>query len=1813
MADRHTHDPVTGVPAAGDEASAPGPADETAAPGTPAGGTAGHDTGGPGHAGARGTADNTGTGRTGTAAADRDGPGGPDGPAGRDDPGGRAAESAAAPGGPGRAGREGRSRDAGGPPGPRRASPAGDTGAGTAIGVVVERHRSGLVPELPGARQQLETLAGLLTAYGCTAETVADPDWGTVRDRLESWSAAHAGTGGGGPAVVLWSGHAQLHRGRLHLITADTQDPSAETQVYRTELLAEAALRSGADQVLLVVDTCHAGAGVLEPLRRAMEDFASAVLPPGRAQWLGVLAGCRAHEPAAGRGVLMDTLTEVLRDGPSGTGAYRHEWSVRNAGVTGEAVLQEVLARWDDDGQRPASASTGRALPMFRNPRLRGDAGEQLVEHLVLAARGAGRTEEGWFFTGRHAVLTDVVAWLAAREPGLFLVTGGAGSGKSAVLGRVATLSDPRRRAEVLAHGALLDGDPDPGGNAVDAALHLRGMTAQDLAEALARQLDLPAPRSPAALVAELEPRGPGRPPVLVLDGLDEAAPEEAAAVAEQLLVPLSRVASVLLGSRARPFRPYAAPQESLHGTLARWLGTRVQVADLDRDAGTAEDIAGYVRRRLERGGLPADVCDASARAVAERAAADDGGFLFARIVTRSLIGRAAELVPGEPPALPESVGDAFAEELARGPERVREGAVLPGAARDLLTALAWGVGRGMPARGVWESAAAALGGPGTVYGPEDVDWLLGAYGAFVVEDTDGSQAVYRLYHREFVEHLRNAAAGAGAGHGPLAGERVARALVGLLLRQADGARAPERANPYLLSGLAAHALDAGPAGIAMVRDLDRRNGRAFRPVLALVLQQAAVLLDGAGRAGEAVAAAGEAAGLWRELAGSGPAHRPALAWALDALAHRLAAAGDRAGALEAAREAAGVQRELAAGDPDAFGPGLPSYLVNLAARLYESGEREAAAALTEEAVGLCRELADRRPSVHLPLLARFLINHATHLRAVGRRREALDGCREAVAVARRLADDAPVAHAHLLATALGDLAVELDAAGRTAEALDAAQESVRLHRDPAADRPGDHLPRLAKALGNLAALLGSAGRDRDSLAPAREGLEAARQVAASGPAAGRAGLSDALAVLAGRLLVVGEHREALAHAEEAVALDRALVAGDPAAAADRPARSLTLLATALGRRGEYRAALDAVLESAGLLREAAGRDPVTHLADLAASLHNLGNHHADAGDTVAAVHATAEAVELYRRLAEDLPAVHLGDLALSCDALGCRLSDLGDGNRALTCARNAVALYRKLAGDEPGRYAGGLARSLGNLGLRLARTGAHEEALAVTEESLALERELTAGDPRARRRMMANSSYNLSLRLAENSRPRESLAALREALGMFRELADDEPAHWTAPLAAAVGTLGRLLAGRGDHDGARAAADEAVTLLTACAAADPGAHTDMLAEALGGLQLVGEAAGTPGVAVAAARRAEDALAGHPAAARRMRMLRLGFELGAGTAEDAVRALAALACPARGGREGSGGGAGAAPRPEPAEVFHARQLLVRHAERGRAESALVRRLVRQAGSRGWRRAPAWLGLPSHATATLMGWFDCEDWASSRAYWDEHRWLRTRQAGTALAELVALQPEVAAHLQLWSTAVEHGPDVAFHLPRTVELIDTWASARTLRESRELLVAHADMLVGPNALVVLTARSGTDRTVRHALLHLAAADGVEEAYRCAEDRDALRRRIERACSGSEPDSETLALCAELERTQFGDAYSADVHRALAAVLAGPGGEVPPVRAAPEPAERARAVTGIAALIRRYPRHTAELTALLEAVAADRPSAAVHPPAP
>src|SRR5581483_4919460 len=91
----------------------------------------------------------------------------------------------------------------------------------------------------------------------------------------------------------------------------------------------------------------------------------------------------------------------------------------------------------------PQQLNTGVPEMMFPNPLWDPGASEHVVEHLLLAAQGRSPEEEGIFFTGRDAQLATIVQWFAAPGPGVLVVTGPAGAGKSAIAGRLVSLSDP--------------------------------------------------------------------------------------------------------------------------------------------------------------------------------------------------------------------------------------------------------------------------------------------------------------------------------------------------------------------------------------------------------------------------------------------------------------------------------------------------------------------------------------------------------------------------------------------------------------------------------------------------------------------------------------------------------------------------------------------------------------------------------------------------------------------------------------------------------------------------------------------------------------------------------------------------------------------------------------------------------------------------------------------------------------------------------------------------------------------------------------------------------------------------------------------------------------------------------------------------------------------------------------------------------------------------------------------------------------------------------------------------------------------------
>lgn len=174
----------------------------------------------------------------------------------------------------------------------------------------------------------------------------------------------------------------------------------------------------------------------------------------------------------------------------------------------------------------PVAAAVSLPLDLLRELETALAAGER--SHFVDKARSAQEGELAWFFEGRAAERAQIVRWLRTASSGLLVVTGPAGSGKSALLGHLLVHSLPDLRS-LLVRARLVDAladDQQPADGVFDAAVHLTGMTLDALVRRIATVAGYDAGDETAAdaldgLVAHLRRRE--RPLTLLVDALDEA------------------------------------------------------------------------------------------------------------------------------------------------------------------------------------------------------------------------------------------------------------------------------------------------------------------------------------------------------------------------------------------------------------------------------------------------------------------------------------------------------------------------------------------------------------------------------------------------------------------------------------------------------------------------------------------------------------------------------------------------------------------------------------------------------------------------------------------------------------------------------------------------------------------------------------------------------------------------------------------------------------------------------------------------------------------------------------------------------------------------------------------------------------------------------------------------------------------------------------------------------------------------------------------------------------------------------------------
>ena len=277
----------------------------------------------------------------------------------------------------------------------------------------------------------------------------------------------------------------------------------------------------------------------------------------------------------------------------------------------------------------------------------------------------------------------------------------------------------------------------------------------------------------------------------------------------------------------------------------------------------------------------------------------------------------------------------------------------------------------------------------------------------------------------------------------------------------------------------------------------------------------------------------------------------------------------------------------------------------------------------------------------------------------------------------------------------LAELAVALFAAGRYTEGRETAREAARLSRELVGAVGDSALPTLARTLSNLALMLTSADdvtdagtdgdADNDAVVVCREAVDVLRRLVAINPDVHQPALGRALTTLAITLSNAERTAEATAAAREGLDIQRELVAVDPAGAAHAYAAAAKLLAMLLLTGGQAEESLTVVREALVHVEPLAsvGNGDV-HRAVVAGLTESLGDAFLAVGRFADAVEAYDNAISGCRLLVASDRSANLASLAGTLSNAACELAEAGYTAEAIPLAREARDHYRELVDDDP-------------------------------------------------------------------------------------------------------------------------------------------------------------------------------------------------------------------------------------------------------------------------------------------------------------------------------------------------------------------------------------------------------------------------------------------------------------------------------------------------------------------------------------------------
>jgi hypothetical protein len=419
--------------------------------------------------------------------------------------------------------------------------PSADT---FSMAVAVSKYKdSGWEQPLKRAQRNADRLVSFLRQEGYDTDLVRSPSHGKLAKILQRKEAE---ANGAKRAVLVWTGHAAVLEGALNLAVRDTPaGPGMRPLSYRAGDLSTFLANLGSTDSLLIIDSCSAGAAdaevFLDNLRR-LESSSHA----GRAPTLACVVSCKGYEKA-GDGAFLEELVDLLTEGPVDVepGPNDQLWSPNYERVSIDLVFGAINRKRNRRGPHPRTTITGSSDITFANPRF--DPGAVLVDDGARRGRGEDPLVVGLVGTPATAYLLQRLL----RGPGLLVVTGSPGKGKSSCLAYV------RNRAPA-------------------ATMVVQAESGTEILTAVA-----------AAVAPHV---------AIALDGLDEARAGEHERLVD-LAIAWARTRCVVVASRTGTAR-----SQSARAAAARLIAAAEKEIDLDEKRWSGDAIERYAAERL-RGG----------------------------------------------------------------------------------------------------------------------------------------------------------------------------------------------------------------------------------------------------------------------------------------------------------------------------------------------------------------------------------------------------------------------------------------------------------------------------------------------------------------------------------------------------------------------------------------------------------------------------------------------------------------------------------------------------------------------------------------------------------------------------------------------------------------------------------------------------------------------------------------------------------------------------------------------------------------------------------------------------------------------------------------------------------------------------------------------------------------------------------------------------------------------------------------------------------------------------------------------------------